>query len=234
VLTARNECGSWLWSADAAVNPCLKALKGYKQPSCFSCEITADLDHSILCVLLLKSKASGGLDLDESPTRKLEVLAHNCYKKVVAWFYEERNSSFTGLSSALLNFVNVKWERDFRTYEELEDSACADVVNLWQEKDSKAQRNHTIEAIRTTPIVCRLLACCQPCQSSRWLRSDVSLHPSQTGVLFLFDAHHFVFFSCSGRTSLNLAFAKSAKRLGRSEETTKNAHQRLLPALHHW
>ena len=53
VLPAHSECGSWrkhtdgLWSVCAADDPCLKALKGYKLPSCFGCEIIGNVDHLV-------------------------------------------------------------------------------------------------------------------------------------------------------------------------------------------
>jgi hypothetical protein len=53
VLPARDECGSWwkhnegFWSAGAADDPCLKALEGYKLPSCFGCEATGNVDHLV-------------------------------------------------------------------------------------------------------------------------------------------------------------------------------------------
>jgi hypothetical protein len=54
---------------------------------------------------------------------------------------------YSTVFTAFLNFVNVKWRRDFKTYEELDDFAAAYVENLWQEGDSKADASYTLAAI---------------------------------------------------------------------------------------
>jgi hypothetical protein len=59
-------------------------------------------------VLLVKSEAFDRLDFDESLTRMLELLHRSFDKKIVAWFDEEGDFSFTGASTAFLNFVNLK------------------------------------------------------------------------------------------------------------------------------
>jgi hypothetical protein len=167
----------------------------------------------------------------------LEVLAHNSNKKVVAWFYEERDFSFTGVSSALLNFVNVKWGRNFRTYEELNDFAAAYVVNLWQEEDSKADASYTLAATRATPMSMELLLAffgyflavsLAEVAVSCALMYHCILH---TGELFLVEAHNLLFSSCSSRASLSLATAKSANEHGSGEETVKFTDHRIVARL---
>jgi hypothetical protein len=48
---------------------------------------------------------------------------------------------------AFLDFVFVKWGRDFRSYQELDDFAAGYVEHLWQEGDSKADASYTLAAI---------------------------------------------------------------------------------------
>jgi hypothetical protein len=54
---------------------------------------------------------------------------------------------YAAMFTAFLDFVAVKWRRDFRNYEELDDFAAAYVEHLWQEGDSKADASYTLAAI---------------------------------------------------------------------------------------